>query len=381
MQGREQSSTKDLVSATGPLPTSDSASDTESVSTILSTLTASFTVSVTSSSEPSATSTSVAASASNSGYSFASGGGLAVTLILLFFVAGAGIYFGYMQYLQYTKRHLDSLRVDQEKPLCEGHLSRLGQAQPQVLSQKGPTSFDDIVVLDGQIRDKSSSVSKASSSSTSSSDDAQVRRHHPKGTYPAEITLAPLITVSSRTPQQTRLYPARRPRRPANLNLSSLASSPDRPIACSPSNQRLSPPSSVATRPRPSKSMPLPYPSFPVTPPVPQRSPHRPKRPSRLSLLSVNRYSPHNSSLLSGRSLLPDASSAELMNHPAVRGRRLSDLSPGLDPDYAYPMTPAQIGDGRSLEGLGRREGGETVEGRILSEAKGPIQSTAKVEW
>lgn len=34
-------------------------------------------------------------------------------------------------------------------------------------------------------------------------------------------------------------------------------------------------------------------------------------------------------------------------------GRRLGDVSPGTDPEYPYPMTPQQIGDGRSLALLG----------------------------
>ena len=60
------------------------------------------------------------------------------------------------------------------------------------------------------------------------------------------------------------------------------------------------------------------------------------------------------------------------MNHPAAKGRRLSDLSPGLDPDYVYPMTPAQIGDGRPLEGLGRRgEEGVSKERRAMEAERG----------
>lgn len=47
------------------------------------------------------------------------------------------------------------------------------------------------------------------------------------------------------------------------------------------------------------------------------------------------------------RSLSPDSSAVSLLNHPAVMGRRLGDVSPGTDPEYPYPMTPQQIGDGR----------------------------------
>ena len=49
---------------------------------------------------------------------------------------------------------------------------------------------------------------------------------------------------------------------------------------------------------------------------------------------------------------LPKSSSTYLQSHPAVLGRP-SDLSPGLDPEYLCPITPDQIGDGRSLLSLG----------------------------
>ena len=264
--------------------------------------------------------------------------------------------------------------VDQEKLLSEARLSKFNKAQPQDMSKKGPTSFDDIVTLDGKVLDRSSNASKASDSLTASPDDVPVRHHHEQeGMHPAETTPRSLNSIFPRTPQQVRPYPGTRPRRPTNLNLNSPTSSPKSPITRSSTDQWLSPPPPIATRPRASQSTPLPSPSLPTSPPVPQRSPVRPTRPPRLSLLGVNRYTPHNSSRLSGRSLPPKASSAELMNHPAVKGRRLSDLSPGLDPDYAYPMTPGQIGDGRSLEGLGRYGGGDTVGRRISGEARRPV--------
>jgi len=56
------------------------------------------------------------------------------------------------------------------------------------------------------------------------------------------------------------------------------------------------------------------------------------------------------------RSLSPDSSAVYLLSHPAAMGRRLSDVSPGTDPEYPYPMTPQQIGDGRPLTLLGRGE-------------------------
>jgi hypothetical protein len=70
---------------------------------------------------------------------------------------------------------------------------------------------------------------------------------------------------------------------------------------------------------------------------------------------------------LSGRLLSQRASAAMLMNHPSAQGRRVSEIAPGLDPEYPYPMTPGQIGDGRSLDFLGRRPGLESLRRKSVS--------------
>ncbi|MCJ1478951.1 hypothetical protein MMC13_007635 [Lambiella insularis] len=73
-------------------------------------------------------------------------------------------------------------------------------------------------------------------------------------------------------------------------------------------------------------------------------------RPTRLHFpLRASKPSPPLS-----RSFSPTSSSALLMEHPATMGRRVGDVSPGLDPDYPYPMTPAQVGYGRAVDGWGR---------------------------
>ncbi|MCJ1321462.1 hypothetical protein MMC15_006807 [Xylographa vitiligo] len=134
------------------------------------------------------------------------------------------------------------------------------------------------------------------------------------------------------------------------------------PSAASPTQQALLP-----TTPRhqrqstpllPSRlSSPLPH--------LPQRNlqrhsdPHRlyslsPPLPIRHSLHSTPSPRPNNPS---AHPLSPTSSTALLMAHPATHGRRPGDVSPGLDPEYPYPMTPAQIGDGRPLSLLGRRGG------------------------
>ena len=97
-------------------------------------------------------------------------------------------------------------------------------------------------------------------------------------------------------------------------------------------------------------------PSF--SPQAPVQSPIRPHeilsihptRPVRLAFPAIKSpYSPKHPSPLRSRALSPDSSSAYLMQHPAVMGRRASEVSPGLDPEYPYPMVPGQVGDGRRV--------------------------------
>lgn len=81
---------------------------------------------------------------------------------------------------------------------------------------------------------------------------------------------------------------------------------------------------------------------------------------SRSRSRPVHLYLPHRSGKPSpptSRSFSPTSSSALLMEHPATMGRRLGDVSPGLNPEYPYPMTPAQVGDGRIVDGCGRGHG------------------------
>ena len=48
-----------------------------------------------------------------------------------------------------------------------------------------------------------------------------------------------------------------------------------------------------------------------------------------------------------GHSSGPQSAAALLSVFSGMDVRRINELSPGLDPEYEYPMTPAQIGDGR----------------------------------
>ncbi|MCJ1399825.1 hypothetical protein MMC11_003028 [Xylographa trunciseda] len=132
--------------------------------------------------------------------------------------------------------------------------------------------------------------------------------------------------------------------------------------------QRHSPPVPASrpssSLPAPPPRRPLPYPTAPTALPV-QQTPHsapppssrsppsRRPRPSRLHVPTFRPSKPPSPR----RSLSPTSSTAHLMGHPATLGRRPGDVSPGLDPEYPYPMTPAQIGDGRPLSWLGRGGG------------------------
>lgn len=84
-------------------------------------------------------------------------------------------------------------------------------------------------------------------------------------------------------------------------------------------------------------------------------------RPPRLTLVEYkNVYRPKQPSPLARQHSASSITASDLlMHHPQTRGRRMSDICPGLDPDYEYPMTPAQIGDGRPLSLLGR---GDTLD-------------------
>ncbi|MCJ1383109.1 hypothetical protein MMC17_006222 [Xylographa soralifera] len=161
----------------------------------------------------------------------------------------------------------------------------------------------------------------------------------------------------------------------------------------------MSTPSTAASSPRSTEELYFPRrspsPASPTPQPLPPHTPHHPRQPSpllssrlasplpppprpdpqphstrrRLHNLSpplpvrlspfpaTTRASPKPSSPSpsSTHSLSPTSSTALLMGHPATHGRRVRDVSPGLDPEYRYPMTPAQIGDGRPLSLLGRK--------------------------
>lgn len=165
------------------------------------------------------------------------------------------------------------------------------------------------------------------------------------------------------------------PRTPApapSLPVNTLPRSP------SPNNPR------VHYIPSPPRSSPprgkfAPFPSTPSPPRSPSTalpaspSPHGsvskeypiPAKPNRLHL--PHRTGPAKPSASQHhRSLSPDSSAAYLLNHPATMGHRLSDVSPGTDPEYPYPMTPQQIGDGRPLTLLGRGDAriGDATRGR-----------------
>ena len=77
----------------------------------------------------------------------------------------------------------------------------------------------------------------------------------------------------------------------------------------------------------------------------------------RIHLPHISSYRPRRSSPLgSTRPLSLKSSAAILMQNPATQGRSLNEVSPGLDPDYPYPMTPDQVGDGREVSSWARVE-------------------------
>ncbi|MCJ1249591.1 hypothetical protein MMC30_006817 [Trapelia coarctata] len=147
------------------------------------------------------------------------------------------------------------------------------------------------------------------------------------------------------------------------------------PPRSSPSRGRISPFPTTPSPPRsPSAALPAsrsPHASFSKDLPIPAKPNrlHLPNRPGQNRPRKPSVGQQH-------RSLSPDSSAAYLLNHPATMGRRLSDVSPGTDPEYPYPMTPQQIGDGRPLTLLGRGDErlGDSRRGRDMRQEGGSFR-------
>lgn len=178
-------------------------------------------------------------------------------------------------------------------------------------------------------------------------------------------------TSASPPPAPTSRYalprtPAPAPQLPVNITpqLPSPASAqihyiPSPPPRTSPPRGKFAPFPAAPSPPRsPLPASPSPHASFSKDLPMPTKPNrlHLPHRPGQ-------NHPPKSSVGQQHRSLSPDFSAAYLLNHPATRGRRLNDVSPGTDPEYPYPMTPGQIGDGRRRE---ENKGGWVGEGRMV---------------
>ncbi|MCJ1387513.1 hypothetical protein MMC18_000356 [Xylographa bjoerkii] len=275
-----------------------------------------------------------------------SAGGIAAAAILGCAVLLSCCFLGYLAFRKLQNhRQLKRIFNDQENaPLADESTA----PRPMSYLEVGKLPHDDIIEIVVHQPDQPQSAKAFLQTSTPSTAGFSPRS--------LEEMDSPELSPSFTSPTRQSLFrDAQRHQRQSAPLLSSRLSSP-LPTSPPRNPQRHSIPRRLQTL-----SPPLPIPQSPSPPRLfsgptnkPSLSTSRPL-PSRLHLPSRSFIQPSKSSPPGVRSLSPNSSTAHLMGHPATNGRRLSEVSPGLDPEYPYPMTPAQIGDGRPLSLLGRR--------------------------